>query len=125
MPAGCGAGCAQPYINCIGVVAVERKGVDGQTEHGFKVVIGGGMGWSPFIGKDLFSFVPPKKIVKVNRAIALLFRDYGDRRDRTMSRLKFVVYRKGIDECRRIVLQYLTDEGVSIEDIESSFPGII
>jgi len=115
---GCGAGCAQPYINCIGVVAVARKGVDGQTENGFKVVIGGGIGWSPFIGKDLFSFVPPQKIVKVNRAIALLFRDHGDRRDRTMSRLKFVVYRKGIDECRRIVLENLIKEGVSTDDLE-------
>jgi sulfite reductase beta subunit-like hemoprotein len=117
---GCGAGCAQPYINCIGVVAVARKGADGQTENGFKVVIGGGLGWSPFIGKDLFSFVQPNKIVKVNRAIALLFRDYGNRRDRTMSRLKFVVYRKGIDECRRIVLENLVKENVSIDDLETN-----
>jgi sulfite reductase beta subunit-like hemoprotein len=116
---GCGAGCAQPYINCIGAVSVVRKGADGQDENGFKVVIGGGMGWAPFIGKDLFSFVPPEKIVKVNRAIALLFRDHGDRRDRTMSRLKFVVFRQGIDECRRIVLENLVKEGVSTEGIET------
>lgn len=117
---GCGAGCAQPYINCIGIVAVARKGEDGATENGFKVVIGGGMGWAPFIGKELFSFVPPEKIVAVNRAIALLFRDYGDRRDRTMARLKFVVYRKGIDECRRIVLGFLKDEGVDTGDLETA-----
>ena len=76
------------------------------------------MGWAPFIGKELFSFVPPQKIVKVNRAIALLFRDHGDRRDRTLARLKFVVYRKGIDECRRIVLENLVNEGVSTNDLE-------
>ncbi|MCZ6673782.1 MAG: nitrite/sulfite reductase [Verrucomicrobia bacterium] len=116
---GCGAGCAQPYINCIGIVSVTRKGADGQEENGFKVVIGGGMGWAPFIGKDLFSFVPPEKIVKLNRAIALLFRDHGDRRDRTMARLKFIVFHKGIDECRRIVLENLKNEGVSTDDLET------
>ena len=77
------------------------------------------MGWAPFIGKELFSFVPPQKMARVNRAIAQLFRDYGDRRDRSFARLKFVVYRKGIDECRRIVLQFLQDEGVSVEDLET------
>jgi sulfite reductase beta subunit-like hemoprotein len=115
---GCGAGCAQPYINCIGIVAVARQGADGHTENGFKVVIGGGMGWAPFIGKELFSFVPPEKIVKVNRAIAMLFRDHGDRRDRTFARLKFVVMRKGIDECRRIVLENLKNENVPVDHLE-------
>ncbi|MBH54037.1 MAG: hypothetical protein CMI18_06790 [Opitutaceae bacterium] len=116
---GCGAGCAQPYINCIGVVAVARRGADSKIENGFKVVIGGGMGWAPFIGKELFSFVPPSKIVQINRAIAILFRDHGDRRDRTLARLKFVVFRKGIEECRRIVLENLTNEGVSTNGIET------
>ena len=76
------------------------------------------MGWAPFIGKELFSFVPPEKIVKVNRAIALLFKDHGDRRDRTLARLKFVVFRKGIDECRRIVLENLKNEDVPSDDLE-------
>ena len=91
---GCGAGCAQPYINCIGIVATVRKGKSGKDENGFKVIIGGGMGWAAFIGEELFSFVPPERITEVCRAIALLFRDYGNRRDRTQARLKFVVYRQ-------------------------------
>ena len=54
----------------------------------------------PFIGQDLFSLVPRDRIARVCRAAGLLFRDHGDRRDRSKSRLKFVVHRKGIDFCR-------------------------
>jgi len=115
---GCGAGCGQPFINCIGAIAVQRQNASGDEEVGFKVVIGGGMGWEAFIGQELFSFVPTDKIVGVNRAIALLFRDHGDRRDRTQSRLKFVVHKKGIGFCREVVLDFLNKENVDTSDIE-------
>jgi len=115
---GCGAGCGQPYINCVGVVAVTRKGRDGKDETGFKVVIGGGMGWQAFVGKDVFSFVPPDHISAVCRAIGLLFRDHGDRRNRAKSRLKFVVHRYGVDKCRQIILENLRRENVPVERME-------
>lgn len=115
---GCGAGCAQPYINCAGVVAVVRKKVSGEEETGFKVIIGGGMGWTPFIGKELFSFVPKEKLVHVCRAVAMLFRDHGDRWNRMKARLKYVVHRKGIQACRAIVLDNLRGEGIDTSDLE-------
>jgi sulfite reductase beta subunit-like hemoprotein len=126
---GCGAGCAQPYINCVGIVAVQRRR-DERDEAGFKVIIGGGMGWKGFVGQELFSFVPPDQITAVCRAIGLLFRDHGDRYDRTMARLKFVVHRYGIPKCREIVLENLWREGVdtaaletaSFEDTGPAFP---
>ena len=116
---GCGAGCGQPFINCIGAIAVQRKSTSGEDEVGFKVVIGGGMGWEAFIGQELFSFVPADRIVAVNRAIALLFRDHGNRRDRTQSRLKFVVHKKGIDFCRNVVMDFLKQENVNTDGIET------
>ena len=117
---GCGAGCGQPFINCIGAIAVQRKSASGKDEVGFKVVIGGGMGWEAFIGQELFSFVPADRIVAVNRAIALLFRDHGNRRDRTQSRLKFVVHKKGIDFCRNVVTDFLKQENVNTDGIETN-----
>lgn len=116
---GCGAGCGQPYINCVGVVAVQR-GEGGKVERGFKVIIGGGMGWKAFVGQELFSFVPEERILRVLRAIALLFRDHGDRFDRARSRLKFVVDRLGIDACRDIVLEFLRVEGVKTDDLDTA-----
>ncbi|MCJ8329308.1 MAG: nitrite/sulfite reductase, partial [Lentisphaeria bacterium] len=116
---GCGAGCAQPFINCIGAIAVVRKDKDGNDEFGFKVIIGGGMGWTAFVGQELFSFIPADRMVRMSRAIALLFRDHGNRRDRTMARLKYVVHNYGIEKCREIVIQNLKDEGISTDGLET------
>ena len=76
---GCGGDCGQPYINCLGASAIVRKLPDSSQQIGFRVVIGGGMGWRGFVAQELYSFVPPDKIVDVCRAVGLLFRDHGDR----------------------------------------------
>ncbi|MBN2527476.1 MAG: nitrite/sulfite reductase [Deltaproteobacteria bacterium] len=115
---GCRADCAQPHINCVGLSGVVYKG-----QPGFKVVIGGGMGWKPFVAQPLFGFIPEASAVDVCRAVALLFREHGDRFNRAKSRLKFVVHRNGIDFCRDVVLQNLLSEGKSqegfvVEDID-------
>ncbi|MCZ7584177.1 MAG: hypothetical protein M5R36_13030 [Deltaproteobacteria bacterium] len=116
---GCGANCGQPHINCVGVTAVVRRTAAGEEETGFRVAIGGGMGWKAFVGKDLFSFVPKEIVTKVCRAVGLLFRDHGDRYNRATARLKFVVKRYGIDRCREIVLENLRNEGVDVSEIET------
>lgn len=116
---GCGAGCGQPWINCVGIIAVERK-KDGETEMGFRVNIGGGMGWKPFVAQELFSFVPIDKIHLLCRAVGLLFRDHGDRYNRAKARLKFVVHRLGLEKCRQIVLENLDAEGVDHGGFETA-----
>lgn len=107
---GCAADCAQPHINCVGLSGVVHQG-----KPGFKVVIGGGMGWQAFVAQPLFGFIPEESAVDVCRAVALLFREHGDRFNRAKSRLKFVVHRKGIDFCRDVVLENLKTEGKSTE----------
>ncbi|UCE60777.1 MAG: FAD-dependent oxidoreductase [Phycisphaerales bacterium] len=118
---GCEGGCGQARINCVGAVAVARKRPDNREETGFRVYIGGGMGWRPQIGELLYGFVPRDSIQPLCRAIALLFRDYGDRFDRSMARLKVVVERLGIDECRRIIEAFMDAEGVRHDDFEAGF----
>lgn len=113
---GCEAGCAQPWLNCVGVMAVQAW-IGGESLAGFRVVFGGGMGWKAFVAQPLFSFVPPERIVAVCRAVGLLFRDHGDRFNRAKSRLKFVVDRLGAEACRLLVLGYLREENVSLEGL--------
>lgn len=113
---GCKAGCGQAYMNCVGVVAVVHQQND-KVEKGFQIIIGGGMGWKAFVGQELFSFVPEHAMKDVARAVALLYREYGDRYNRSTSRLKFVVHRLGIDKCREIVLENLRKEKKSIQGI--------
>jgi sulfite reductase beta subunit-like hemoprotein/NADPH-dependent glutamate synthase beta subunit-like oxidoreductase/ferredoxin len=107
---GCSAGCAQPYMNCVGLLAVTRE-ANGVPENGFRVIIGGGMGWKAYVGQELFGFVPEAAINDYLRAIALVYRDQGDRYNRSTSRLKFVVARQGIEKCRELVLEKLKGEG--------------
>ncbi len=109
---GCEGACAQPWMNCAGVMAV-KVNLGGATRAGFKVVIGGGMGWKAFVAQPLFTFVPPEQITAVCRAVGLLFRDHGDRFNRAKSRLKFVVDRLGVGPCRELVLDYLRQEQVT------------
>ena len=126
---GCRGDCGQPHINCVGAQAVWRAGSDGGHTPGFAVVIGGGMGWSPFVAKPLYSFVPPDRIVDVAQAVGLLFCEHGDRFHRAKARLKYVVHRLGIDRCREIVEANLRQAGVStrglcVEPIEEAGPEI-
>lgn len=115
---GCNTGCGQPYINCVGIIA-QHVEINGVKQFGFKVVIGGGLGWKQFVAQELFSFVPQLQILEVTRAIALLYRDHGDRTNRIKSRLKYVVHRKGIEFCREVVLANLTAEGKNTDAIQS------
>ncbi len=113
---GCLGACAQPYMNCLGLMAL-RCLIKGQEVTGFKAVIGGGMGWKGFVAQDLFGFVPADRAVPLSRAVGLLFRDHGDRYNRAKSRLKFVVQRLGLEQCRKIILENLQTEGVSTDGI--------
>ncbi len=116
---GCEGNCGQPLINCLGITAVVCDRPNGQ-QTGFRVAIGGGMGWRPQVGELLYGFVPRDKIQPVCHAVTTLFRDHGDRFDRSMARLKVVVENRGIDECRRIVEESLDADGVDYSDFEKA-----
>ena len=116
---GCGANCGQPFINCMGAIAIVRKNAQGQDETGFRVVMGGGMGWKPFIAQTLYSFVPAELIVKLSRAIGLLFNEQGDRTSRKYARLKFVVDRLGIEKCRELLNEIYKREGIDASAFET------
>ena len=118
---GCQGNCGQPFINCVGIVAIVRQRPDGGEETGFRVTIGGGMGWRPWVGELLYGFVPRDRIQPLCRAITMLYRDHGDRFDRSMARLKVAVERLGIDQCRKIVEGFMGAEGVEYGDFERVF----
>jgi formate dehydrogenase major subunit len=116
---GCQANCGQPYINCLGAIGVVRKKPDGTEETGFQVVIGGGMGWKPFVAQPLYTFVPADAIMQVSRAVGLLFSEQGDRTSRKYARLKFVVDRLGVDRCRELLTAIYQREGIDAAAFET------
>jgi len=115
---GCPAACAQPSINCIGFVAVQRERL-GKVEKGFKVYTGGGLASTPFIAPELFSFIPLDLTLPVARAITLAYRDHGDRYNRSTARWRVAVDLHGIEQVRIWVLGYLKEEGFPTEGLET------
>ncbi|HSJ98469.1 MAG TPA: NADPH-dependent assimilatory sulfite reductase hemoprotein subunit [Myxococcota bacterium] len=70
---------------------------------------GGGMGQShnnpttaPLLGLSL-GRIPRDQVVAATRAIAILQRDKGERRDRKQARWKYTIRRLGVDEVKRLL----------------------
>lgn len=87
------------YSNDLGFVA-HYKG--GELE-GFTVVAGGGMGQSNGVKAshprmaDPVCFIPPSDVLEVAKATVTIHRDFGNRSNRKLARLKYVFDEKGVD----------------------------
>ena len=98
---------AQTLMNCQGWVPVEHDGVVGWTYHA-----GGGLGARPYLAKVIFDWVPEDLVIAVTRAAIEAFRRHGDRRKRTMSRLKVVVDQMGAQKFGEVLIDIMKEAGV-------------
>jgi sulfite reductase (NADPH) hemoprotein beta-component len=87
------------FTQDIGFIAIVR----GEVLEGFNVAVGGGMGRTdnepatyPRLG-DIIGFVPSDRVMKVAEAIVTIQRDFGDRVDRKVARMKYTIDRRGLD----------------------------
>jgi sulfite reductase beta subunit-like hemoprotein len=84
---GCSVRCVYPEINDAGIFAVR----DGRDKVAFRARIGGGLSTTPRFSKDLGVLVEPEEVAELCAAVAAVFRDEGNRRNRKRARLKFLV----------------------------------
>lgn len=103
------SGCAQhacglTNIHDFGLLAQTRE-VDGETQRGFAMYVGGGLGTIPHPAKLLSEFVPEEEILPMAQALARVFARLGEKKNRNRARLKFLVEQLGIDEFRRLVYE--------------------
>ncbi len=107
--------CVDIYTQDIGFLAVVRDG----KIIGYNVLVGGGMGTTPSAKKTFpalgkrMAFVKPEQAVDVAKAILKVQRDYGNREDRKIARMKYLVVNLGIEKFRRMVEEYY---GAPLED---------
>ena len=66
-------------------------------QHGFKVVVGGGIGSQPRLADCLYDFLPADRIIPVSEAILRFFDRFGERNRRNKARLKFLIKELGFD----------------------------
>ncbi|MEM9975286.1 MAG: nitrite/sulfite reductase [Pseudomonadota bacterium] len=82
----------------IGLRMVERDG-----EAGFEVIVGGGLGRTPMIGKVIRDFLPKADLLPYVEAIVSVYNTLGRRDNKYKARIKITVHENGIDEISRRV----------------------
>src|SRR5450432_1327879 len=87
---GCKDDCTLGAIHDIGLRAVLQDG-----QRGFRMVVGGGLGPLPVEAQLLDEFVPVERLVNKCEAVIRVFSKYGNRNNKNMARLKFVVRARG------------------------------
>jgi len=90
-----GPDCVQGAINDIGLRAVIRDG-----RRGFRMLIGGGLGPLPTEAQLLDEFVPEEHLIHRCEAVIRVFNRYGNRKNKNMARMKFVLRERGIEWMR-------------------------
>ena len=72
-------------------------------ELGFEVLVGGGLGRTPFIAKTIREFVSGEDILSYVEAILRVYNQYGRRDNIYKARIKILVHELGIDKFRQEV----------------------
>src|SRR5579871_6552401 len=83
--------CIAGAINDIGLRAVIRDG-----RRGFRMIIAGGLGPLPMEAQLLDEFLPEEHLLQRCEAVVRVFNRHGNRKNKNMARLKFVMRERGI-----------------------------
>ncbi|MGB9604351.1 MAG: nitrite/sulfite reductase [Bryobacteraceae bacterium] len=94
--------CALARIHDIGLLARVRE-VDGRPVRGFEVLVGGGLGPVPYQAKLFSDFLPVEELLPTVQAIARVFAQHGEKKNRNRARMKFLIEKLGIEEFKRLV----------------------
>ena len=101
---GCRDLCGLAPIHDIGAVAARRP-EQGEERNGFRLYVGGGLGPSPQVAQLLEDFTPAEELLVTIAAIVRVFDRTGNRDNRNLARLKFVIRKLGMDTFRDLVLK--------------------
>ncbi len=82
----------------IGLRMVERDGVAG-----FEVIVGGGLGRTPMLGKVIAEFLPREDLLPYLEAIVSVYNLLGRRDNKYKARIKITVHENGLERIRTLV----------------------
>jgi ferredoxin-nitrite reductase len=94
---GCAHDCAQSQINDVGLVPAKKE-IDGEYYYGFHARVGGGLSDGPRMGSELDVFIQPEDAVEFCRAVAQTFKELGDRNNRGVCRMRYLVEQMGAEK---------------------------
>ena len=96
--------CGLTSMHDVGLIA-KRRGENGTGELGFEMYVGGGLGAVPYQAKLFESFLPPQELLPLAQAIARVFAKYGEKKNRSRARIKFLVQDLGVEKFKELVLE--------------------
>lgn len=76
---------------------------DASGAPGFEVIVGGGLGRTPMVGKVLRAFLPKADLLPYCEAIVSVYNLLGRRDNKYKARIKITVHENGIDTIRSLV----------------------
>ncbi len=100
--------CVDVYTNDMAFLAIVQ---DGKIV-GYNVLVGGGMGQTPSAEKTFvalahrMAFVTPEQLLPVAEAVVKVQRDFGNRADRKIARLKYLIHNWGLPKFKAAVEEY-------------------
>lgn len=100
--------CVDLYSNDLGFLAVVENG----KIAGYNVLVGGGMGTSPGAAKTFpavahrMCYIKPEEAIDVATAIVKVQRDFGNREDRKVARMKYLIANWGLPKFKAKVEEY-------------------
>ena len=100
--------CIDLYTHDLGFLAI----VEDNQIQGYNVLVGGGMGKTPSVEKTFvalaqpMAFVRPEQVLAVAEAVVKVQRDYGNREDRKVARLKYLIHNQGLEWFKAKVEEY-------------------
>ena len=98
----------------IGIVIAK----DGAGEMGFEILVGGGLGRTPMIGRTIRPFLPRKHLLSYLEAILRVYNLLGRRDNKYKARIKILVFELGIEKLQKMV----EDEWAEIKDGPLALP---
>ncbi len=72
-------------------------------ENGYEVIVGGGLGRTPMIGKVIREFLPEQDLLPYVEAILQVYNALGRRDNKYKARIKITVHEQGIDTIKSMV----------------------
>lgn len=95
--------------------------VEQDEELGFEVIVGGGLGRTPMIGKTLVSFLPREDLLPYLEAVVSVWNEIGRRDNKYKARIKITVHEYGIDAIRNLVAERFAETKQEFSGVDTSY----
>jgi len=88
----------------VGLIPATRE-LDGKTQRGFKIFLGGGLGNKSFVGHHLEDFTPEEDILYTSIAVLRIFDRMGNRKNMARNRMRYLVDEMGWEKFQNLILK--------------------